>query len=88
MDEIPPQYIISRWRKDIKRDYVLRNGCNGNIDVNNPVHRYDHLYKCIVQVVEEGRKSQDRYKVAAQALDEILTKLRLSEEDNVEANTL
>ncbi|EXB67264.1 Protein FAR1-RELATED SEQUENCE 6 [Morus notabilis] len=86
MEEIPPQYIISRWRKDIVRNYVLNNSCRG-IDVNNPVYRYDHLYKCIVQVVEEGRKSQDRYKVVVQALDGILNKLRLSE-DHVEANIM
>ncbi|GMN49981.1 hypothetical protein TIFTF001_019138 [Ficus carica] len=86
MEEIPPQYIIARWRKDIVRNYVLNNSCRG-IEINNPVHRYDHLYKCIVQVVEEGKKSQDRYKVAVQALDGILSKLRLAG-DHVEANTV
>lgn len=86
VEEIPPQYIIARWRKDIVRNYVLNNSCRG-IEVNNPVHRYDHLYKCIVQVVEEGKKSQDRYKVAVQALDGILSKLRLAG-DHVEANTV
>ncbi|GLU22050.1 hypothetical protein SLE2022_381500 [Rubroshorea leprosula] len=76
IEEIPPQYILSRWRKDIKRTYVP-NLSHGGIDINNPVHRYDHLYKCIVQVIEEGRKSQDRYKDTLQALDEILSKLHL-----------
>ncbi|KAF2293170.1 hypothetical protein GH714_034212 [Hevea brasiliensis] len=61
LEEIPPQYILTRWRKDVNRSYVLDHG-SGGIDTNNPVHRYDHLYKCIVRVVEEGRKSQDRYK--------------------------
>ena len=79
MEEIPPQYILSRWRKDIMRSYVLDHSSNG-IDTNNPVHRYDHLYKCLVQVVEEGRKSQDRYKFSLQALDEILNKLHLVED--------
>ncbi|XP_057968418.1 protein FAR1-RELATED SEQUENCE 6-like isoform X2 [Malania oleifera] len=82
MEEIPPQYILQRWRKDVKRTYVLDHGCSG-IDVNNPVHRYDHLHKCIVQVVEEGRKSQDRFKLALQALDEILGKVRLVEHQPV-----
>ncbi|OMP01396.1 hypothetical protein COLO4_11905 [Corchorus olitorius] len=77
MEEIPPQYILSRWRKDIKRSYVL-NHSSGGIDINNPVHRYDHLYKCIMQVVEEGRKSQDHFKDTVQALDEILSKLHVS----------
>uniref|UniRef100_A0A2N9FVB8 Protein FAR1-RELATED SEQUENCE n=1 Tax=Fagus sylvatica TaxID=28930 RepID=A0A2N9FVB8_FAGSY len=79
MEEIPPQYILSRWRKDITRSYVLDHSSNG-IDTDNPVHRYDHLYKCVVQVVEEGRKSQDHYKFSLQALDEILNKLHLVED--------
>lgn len=82
MEEIPPQYILSRWRKDTKRTYVLDHGCSG-IDINNPVHRYDHLYRCVVQVVEEARKSQDRYKDAIQALDEILNKVHLIEDHPV-----
>ncbi|XP_062089897.1 protein FAR1-RELATED SEQUENCE 6-like [Humulus lupulus] len=84
MEEIPVQYIVSRWRKDVKRKYVISSICSDSgIDVNNPIHRYDHLYKCIVQVVEEGRKSQERYKVSVQALEEILNKLRLTEEDHL-----
>ncbi|GFZ04066.1 FAR1-related sequence 6 [Actinidia rufa] len=79
MEEIPPQYILSRWRKDIPRNYVLDNGCNV-IDINNPVHRYDHLYKCGMQVVEQGRKSQDCYKFALQALDDLLNKVRIAED--------
>lgn len=79
LEEIPPQYILRRWRKDIKRSYVLDHS-SSNIDINNPVHRYDHLYKRVVQVIEEGRKSQDCYKVTLQALDEILNKLHLLED--------
>ncbi|KAM2958012.1 hypothetical protein FF2_024927 [Malus domestica] len=79
VEEIPAQYVLSRWRKDIKRSYIFDHSCSG-IDINNPVHRYDHLYKCIVQVVEEGRKSEDRYKLALGALDEILKKLCLTED--------
>ncbi|XP_057514274.1 protein FAR1-RELATED SEQUENCE 6-like [Actinidia eriantha] len=79
MEEIPPQYILSRWRKDIPRNYVLDNGCSV-IDINNPVHRYDHLYKCGMQVVEQGRKSQDCYKFALQALDDLLNKVRIAED--------
>ncbi|XP_055961816.1 uncharacterized protein LOC126681389 [Mercurialis annua] len=74
--EIPPQYILTRWRKDVKRSYVIDHSSSG-IDVNNPVHRYDHLYRSIVRVVEEGRKSEDRYEVTLQSLEEILNKLHL-----------
>ncbi|KAK9229417.1 hypothetical protein WN944_022379 [Citrus x changshan-huyou] len=87
MQEIPSQYILSRWRKDVKRSYVLDHSCSG-IDIKNPVHRYDDLYKRIVQVVEEGRRSQDRYKVTLQALDEILNKLHLVEDHQVLNNNI
>ncbi|KAK4395351.1 protein FAR1-RELATED SEQUENCE 6 [Sesamum angolense] len=73
LEEIPPQYILARWRKDINRSYISNHGWNG-IDVNNPVHRYDNLYKSALKVVEEGRKSHDRYKFTIQSLDEILNK--------------
>ncbi|KAH9715211.1 protein FAR1-RELATED SEQUENCE 6 [Citrus sinensis] len=82
MQEIPSHYILSRWRKDVKRSYVLDHSCSA-IDIKNPVHRFDDLYKRIVQVVEDGRQSQDRYKVTLQALDEILKKLHLVEDHQV-----
>lgn len=79
LEEIPPQYILTRWRKDMKRSYVLDHSCRG-LDINNPIHRYDHLYKCIVRVVEEGRKSQDCSKATQQALADMLSKLHLVED--------
>ncbi|KAH6800700.1 hypothetical protein C2S52_001164 [Perilla frutescens var. hirtella] len=75
-DEIPPQYILARWRKDINRSYTFDYGWNG-IDINNPVHRYDNLYRNALKVVEEGRKSRDHYKFTSQSLDEMLNKVRI-----------
>lgn len=74
LEEIPPQYVLARWRKDVERDYSFSYGWDG-IDINNPVHRYDSLYKCILKIVEEGRKSHDRYKFTLQSLNEILNKV-------------
>lgn len=76
MDEIPYQYILSRWRKDFKRLYVPDLGCH-NIDITNPVQWFDHLYRRATQVVQEGMTSQDHYMVAWQALKESLNKVRL-----------
>lgn len=76
LKEIPPQYILSRWRKDMKRTNVYDHNCSG-IDINNPIHRYDHLYRQVVKVVEEGKKSYDRYRNAVQALENVLNKLHL-----------
>ncbi|XP_058226693.1 protein FAR1-RELATED SEQUENCE 8-like [Rhododendron vialii] len=76
MEEIPAQYILSRWRKDFKRMYVqdLRSD---SIDITNPVQWFDHLYRRALQVVEEGVTSQDHHTVAWQALKESLNKVRL-----------
>ncbi|XP_010250207.1 PREDICTED: protein FAR1-RELATED SEQUENCE 6 [Nelumbo nucifera] len=79
VEEIPPQFILSRWRKDFKCIYVPYHDSD-NIDVNNPVQRYDQLYKHALQIVEEGVISQERYKVALQVLEESLNKVRLIED--------
>ncbi|XAR50529.1 hypothetical protein NMG60_11004879 [Bertholletia excelsa] len=76
VDEVPTQYILSRWRKDVKRLYVPDLGSNC-IDVSNPVQWFDHLYRRALQVVEEGMTSQDHFMVAWQAFKESLNKVRL-----------
>ena len=76
LEEIPPQYILSRWRKDFKRLYIPDLGSN-NVDITNPVQWFDHLYRRALQVVEEGMTSQDHYMVAWQAFKESLNKVRL-----------
>ncbi|KAJ4845501.1 hypothetical protein Tsubulata_913011 [Turnera subulata] len=78
LEEIPCQYILRRWRKDTNRSYVLDHRCS-DIDTSNPVHRYDHLYRRVIQVVEEGKKSQDRYMTTLEALHDILNKLHIAE---------
>ncbi|XP_031250052.1 protein FAR1-RELATED SEQUENCE 8-like [Pistacia vera] len=82
MEEIPFQYILQRWRKDFKRPYVPYLGSN-NVDINNPVQWFDHLYKRAMQVVGEGMISQDHYMVAWQAFKESLNKVRLVADKHV-----
>ncbi|XP_057968158.1 protein FAR1-RELATED SEQUENCE 8-like [Malania oleifera] len=77
VEEIPIQYILSRWRKDFKRLYIPDLGCN-NVDITNPVQWFDHLHRRALQVVEEGMISQDHYMVAWQAFKESLNKVRLA----------
>ncbi|XVF86415.1 hypothetical protein PTKIN_Ptkin18bG0038000 [Pterospermum kingtungense] len=82
VEEVPFQYILSRWRKDFKRLYIPDNGSN-NVDITNPVQWFDHLYRRSMQVVEEGMISQDHYMVAWQAFKESLNKVRLVAEKHV-----
>ncbi|GLT57316.1 hypothetical protein SLA2020_302960 [Shorea laevis] len=82
LEEIPFQYILSRWRKGFKRFYVPDLGSN-NVDITNPVQWFDHLYRRAMQVVEEGMISQDHYMVAWQAFKESLNKVRLVADKHV-----
>ncbi|XP_027121779.1 protein FAR1-RELATED SEQUENCE 8-like isoform X1 [Coffea arabica] len=83
IEDIPSQYILSRWRKDFKRLYAPDIGSNV-IDVTNPVQWFDHLYRRAMQVVEEGMTSQDHYTVAWQAFKESLNKVRLVADRHVQ----
>ncbi|TKY72330.1 FAR1-RELATED SEQUENCE 8 [Spatholobus suberectus] len=76
VEEIPCQYILSRWRKDFKRLYVPHLSAE-NVDISNPVQCFDHLYRRAMQVVEEGMISQDHYMLSWQAFKESLNKIRL-----------
>lgn len=82
VEEIPFQYILSRWRKDFKRLYVPDLGSN-NVDITNPVQWFDHLYRRAMQVVQEGMISQDHYMVSWQAFKESLNKVRLVADKHV-----
>lgn len=82
VEEIPLHYILSRWRKDFKRLYVPEFWSN-NVDVLNPIQRFDHLYRRALQVVNEGIASEDHFTVAWQAFKESLNKVRLVGEKHV-----
>ncbi|KAK8576734.1 hypothetical protein V6N13_015167 [Hibiscus sabdariffa] len=82
VEEVPFQYILSRWRKDFKRLYIPNVESN-NIDSSNPIQLFDHLYRRSMQVVEEGMKSRDHYTVAWQAFKESLNKVRLVANNHV-----
>jgi zinc finger SWIM domain-containing protein 3 len=75
VEEIPRQYILSRWRKDFKRLYVPHLNSD-DVDITNPVQCFDHLYKRAMQVVEEGTISQNHYIVSWQTFKESLNKIR------------
>ncbi|KAL8464621.1 hypothetical protein ACS0TY_034210 [Phlomoides rotata] len=82
VEEIPSQYILTRWRKDVKRLYIPDLDSK-NIDISNPVQLYDHLYRRAMQVVAEGMASKDHQTVAWQAFKESLNKVRLASQKPV-----
>ncbi|CAM8970757.1 unnamed protein product [Rhodiola kirilowii] len=76
VEEIPSQYILSRWRKDIRRSYIPDVGSN-DIDITNPVQWFEQLHKRAVQISEEGMRSLDHHQIAWEALKVSLNKVRL-----------
>ena len=76
VEEIPCQYILSRWSKDFKRSYVPQYLNSDDDDITNPVQHFDHLHKRGMQVVEEGMISQNHYLASWQAFRESLNKVQ------------
>ncbi|CAM8928407.1 unnamed protein product [Rhodiola kirilowii] len=77
--EISLQYILSRWRKDIKRTYVFDHGHgSSDIDISNPLNRHAHLYKRLVQIAQEGCKSLERYKLTLRLLDDMMNRANIA----------
>ncbi|KAL5563081.1 hypothetical protein UlMin_032828 [Ulmus minor] len=74
VEEIPSKYILSRWKKDYKRVYILNHGSN-NFDTSDRVQWFNQLYKSALQIVEEGVISVDHYKAALQAFEDSLNRV-------------
>ncbi|GMY34055.1 protein FAR1-RELATED SEQUENCE 8-like [Fagus crenata] len=74
VEEVPPKYILSRWKKDYKRLYIPDIG-SGSVDATDRVQWFNQLYRSALQVVEEGVISLDHYKVALQAFEESLNRV-------------
>ena len=74
VEEVPPKYILSRWKKDYKRLYIPDVG-SGSVDATDRVQWFNQLYRSALQVVEEGVISLDHYNVALQAFEESLNRV-------------
>ncbi|XP_021731802.1 protein FAR1-RELATED SEQUENCE 6-like [Chenopodium quinoa] len=79
VEEIPAKYILSRWKKEYKRLYVIDHA-NNTIDINDRIQRFNQLYRSALRVVEEGVISLDHYSSASQAFEESLNRVHNVEE--------
>lgn len=84
VEEIPRQYILSRWSKDCKRQPPEIPHGSTDLDVHNPAWWHNNLYRRAIPIVEEGAQSKDHYKITLHELEELLNKLDLVE-DNLSA---
>ncbi|KAL0356446.1 UNVERIFIED_CONTAM: protein FAR1-RELATED SEQUENCE 6 [Sesamum radiatum] len=76
VEEIPSQYILSRWSIDYKRNFLLDAGFS-DADVDSPVQWYNNLFRRSLQLLEEGAQSQEHYQAVTRELDTLLTKFSL-----------
>ncbi|CAH2068012.1 unnamed protein product [Thlaspi arvense] len=76
LEEVPSQYILQRWRKDVNRLYVADFG-SGRVDIMNPAQWYEHLHRRAIQVVEQGMRSKEHCRVALEAFKESVNNVRL-----------
>ncbi|CAI8590452.1 unnamed protein product [Vicia faba] len=74
VEEIPPKYILSRWKKDYKRLYNPDHNSDSSDSIGS-IQLCNKLFKSVLQVVEEGMISGDHYNVALQAFEESLNKV-------------
>ncbi|XP_068660353.1 protein FAR1-RELATED SEQUENCE 6-like [Aristolochia californica] len=74
VDCIPPQYILPRWRKDLKRKHAL---FSSSLDVilDNEMERYKNLYGHCIELAEIGATSKVVYKVVLNELSALKEKV-------------
>lgn len=68
--EIPPQYVLDRWKKDFKRLHVLNRSSEEDVVSSNRIGRYDYLSMRCLQLVEVGVLS-DKYQLALKLMREM-----------------
>ncbi|GKV12513.1 hypothetical protein SLEP1_g23644 [Rubroshorea leprosula] len=73
--EVPCQYILDRWRKDIKHRYTLIKNCYDDFQSNEQKLRYDKLCSHFYRVAEIGAISTENYDFFVRTIDEAMDKL-------------
>ncbi|KAK8950736.1 Protein FAR1-RELATED SEQUENCE 6 [Platanthera zijinensis] len=68
--EIPSQYILNRWKKDFKRLNRLAR-FSDDIAPNTPVERQEYLSVRLLQLIELGFVSEERYELCLKLIKEV-----------------
>lgn len=72
--EIPPQFVVDRWRKDHKHRHGFTYSSN-DVVANGPMERHDNLYKRCLRFVELGVLSDEHYGYALKLIGEVTDEL-------------
>ncbi|XP_052198814.1 protein FAR1-RELATED SEQUENCE 6-like isoform X2 [Diospyros lotus] len=73
--EVPPQCILMRWRKDVKRRYTLIENCYDDFGNNEQKLRYNTLCSHFHKAAEIGAQSSEKYVFLMKSVDEMIDKL-------------
>ncbi|XP_042460419.1 protein FAR-RED IMPAIRED RESPONSE 1-like [Zingiber officinale] len=73
--EVPKNYIIDRWRKDIKREYQSISNIYDDYGCDGERHRYNILTPLIQEVQQLGAKNDDNFSVLVEILKDTKEKL-------------
>lgn len=80
IEEIPSQYIIQRWNKDYKHNFLLDVAISDG-DEDSPRQWHDNLFRRALQVVEQGAQSQEQYEAEIQEMDSLMAKFTLMDKN-------
>ncbi|XP_039137329.1 protein FAR1-RELATED SEQUENCE 6-like [Dioscorea cayenensis subsp. rotundata] len=73
--EIPSQYILSRWRKDIKRRHTYVKNCYEDSQISEQKVRYNKLCSHFSKAAEIGVESIEKYSFLMKCVDDAIEKL-------------
>jgi hypothetical protein len=74
--EVPPRYILSRWRKDLRREHT---DIKANYDADNKtpkMRRFDEIMSLANDIVEMGSETEERKLHVVKVLAELKNVLR------------
>ncbi|XBI86263.1 protein FAR1-RELATED SEQUENCE 6-like [Triticum dicoccoides] len=69
--DIPPCYVLNRWRSDFKQLHALDNPLKDPLVASNHVERYDHISLQCLRLVEIGMVSDDKYQHALKLISDM-----------------
>ncbi|KAK9101527.1 hypothetical protein Scep_024957 [Stephania cephalantha] len=79
--ELPPQYVVARWRKDFKRLHAVSIANEAGEFERGPIERYDDIYMQCNKIAELGSVSQETFKQAMSGIKELEQRLLSSIEN-------
>jgi hypothetical protein len=69
VETLAPRFFLPRWRKDLRRKYILFKSSYNNFGGNSDDKRYDNLSKNLDELASLGSKSKHIYTTAMKGIE-------------------